>query len=96
MLVIAAYDVSTDTPKGRRRLQRVAKACKNFGVRVQKSVFEFVVDEAHLVLLRASLLKEIDVEEDSLRIYFLDEASRQKTEHYGVAKPPDLEGALIL
>ena len=38
MLVLVAYDVSTVTPAGRRRLNKVAKACKDYGMRVQNSV----------------------------------------------------------
>lgn len=44
MLVPVTYDVSTVDKAGRRRLQRVAKACLDFGQRVQNSVFECVVD----------------------------------------------------
>ena len=40
MLILVCYDVSTETPQGRRRLRRVAKACEAVGQRVQKSVFE--------------------------------------------------------
>ncbi|MBV8610741.1 MAG: CRISPR-associated endonuclease Cas2, partial [Singulisphaera sp.] len=40
MLILVTYDVSTTTPEGRRRLRKVAIACKNYGQRVQKSVFE--------------------------------------------------------
>ncbi|EQD40357.1 CRISPR-associated Cas2 family protein, partial [mine drainage metagenome] len=31
MLIIATYDVSTETSAGRRRLRRVAKACERVG-----------------------------------------------------------------
>ena len=44
MLIIVAYDVSTETKEGRRRLRRVAKVCEGIGQRVQKSVFECRVD----------------------------------------------------
>lgn len=40
MIVIVAYDVNTEKLSGRRRLRRIALACKDFGLRVQKSVFE--------------------------------------------------------
>lgn len=38
MLILVAYDVSTETREGRRRLRRVAKICQDYGQRVQKSV----------------------------------------------------------
>lgn len=96
MLVLVAYDVNTQTPEGRRRLRRIARQCENYGIRVQKSVFECVVREQDWVLLRAGLLKEYDDEKDSLRFYFLDEDVRRKTVHLGCAKPLDVEGTLIV
>jgi CRISPR-associated protein Cas2 len=45
MIVVVGYDVSTETKEGRRRLRRVAQACKDYGQRVQKSLFECVLRE---------------------------------------------------
>jgi CRISPR/Cas system-associated endoribonuclease Cas2 len=42
------------------------------------------------------LLREIKVDQDSLRIYYLDETARRKTEHYGAEKPLDFTEPLIL
>lgn len=96
MLVLITYDVSTVETAGRRRLRRVAQACEDYGVRVQKSVFECAVGSKEWVRLRQRLLEEIKVEEDSLRFYFLDEAVRGKIEHHGTSKPLDLSEPLIL
>ena len=46
MFNLVSYDVVTKTAAGERRLRRVAKACKDFGQRVQYSVFECLVDPA--------------------------------------------------
>ncbi len=96
MLILITYDVSTVEQAGRRRLRRVARACSDYGTRVQKSVFECQVGQTEWVELRDRLLTEADVGEDSLRFYFLDEAAVQRTEHHGVAKPIDLNEPLIL
>ena len=96
MLVLVTYDVSTIEAAGRRRLRRVARACSDYGTRVQKSVFECQVGQKEWIKLRDRLLTEYFVEEDSLRFYFLDEAAVQRTEHHGVAKPLDLSEPLIL
>lgn len=96
MLVLITYDVSTIEKPGRRRLRRVAQACEDYGVRVQKSVFECQVGQQEWVLLQARLLREIKEAEDSLRFYFLDERAVQRIEHYGTAKPIDLCEPLIL
>jgi len=96
MLVLVTYDVSTVESAGQRRLRRVARACQDYGVRVQKSVFECQVGNAEWVQLRHRLLKEMKPEEDSIRFYFLDAQAQQKTEHHGVSKPVDLTEPLVL
>ncbi len=48
MLVLITYDVNTETLAGQRRLRKVAKACQDYGQRVQNSVFECVIDPARL------------------------------------------------
>lgn len=73
MELLVTYDVNTETPEGRRRLRRVATVCGRFGQRVQKSVFECVVDSAQLTLLVHQLNSEIDDQKDSLRLYHLRE-----------------------
>jgi CRISPR-associated protein Cas2 len=95
-LVLVAYDVSTVTAPGRRRLRRVAKTCQNYGQRVQNSVFECWVDAAQWVVLRGRLLAEIELESDSLRFYFLGSEWRGRVEHVGAKPSYDPQGPLIL
>lgn len=71
MDVLVAYDVNTESKAGRRRLRRVATACKDYGQRVQYSVFECSVTQAQMEALRERLLGILDEEEDNLRIYRL-------------------------
>jgi CRISPR-associated protein Cas2 len=96
MFILITYDVSTTEKAGRRRLRRVAQACKDYGVRAQKSVFECQVGRTEWAILRDRLLKEIDLTQDSLRFYFLDEIAADKVEHHGITKPIDLEEPLVL
>lgn len=96
MLVVVTYDVSTETPEGQRRLRRVAKACQDYGQRVQYSVFECLVEPAQWVQLRARLLEEADLSEDSLRFYFLGSNWRRRVEHVGAKRPYDPEGPIII
>ena len=58
--MLVTYDVSTRDAAGRRRLRRVARLCRDFGQRVQYSVFECQVDPAQWAMLRARLMDEID------------------------------------
>ena len=96
MRVIVSYDVQTTTAEGRRRLRKVAKACKNYGVRVQYSVFECSVGPRELVQLRGEVTKVIDPAVDSLRIWYISEDDAHKTEHIGVREPLDLDGPLVV
>ena len=96
MLILVTYDVSTVEKAGVRRLRRVAQACEDYGVRVQKSVFECQVGQTEWVQLKDRLLREIKTDEDSLRLYYLDETAKQRIEHHGVDKPIDFAEPLIL
>ncbi len=95
MLVLVSYDVSTTDPAGQMRLRRVAKACKNYGQRVQFSVFECIVDPAQWTVLKNRLIKEINPEKDSLRFYYLGSNWRRRVEHVGAKEGVDQEGTLI-
>ena len=96
MMVVVAYDVNTESRAGRRRLRRVAKACEDYGQRVQNSVFECWVDPAQWVKLRASLVAEISAELDSLRFYFLGDHWKGRIEHVGARASYEPDGPLIL
>lgn len=96
MMVLVTYDVNTETAAGKKRLYSVAKQCKNYGQRVQNSVFECLVDPAQMTLLKSKLEKIIDPEKDSIRYYYLGDEWRSRVEHHGAKKSIDLEGALIV
>ena len=96
MLVVVAYDVSTETDEEKKRLRRVAKVCEDRGQRVQNSVFECLVDAAQWVKLRADLMLEIDAGDDSLRFYFLGDNWKRRIEHVGTKVSYDPQGPLIL
>ena len=95
-MVLITYDVSTRDALGRKRLRRVAKVCKNYGQRVQNSVFECLVDPAQWTVLRRELLEEVNLQEDSLRFYFLGKKWRRRVEHEGAKPTFDPEGPLII
>jgi CRISPR-associated protein Cas2 len=95
VLVLISYDVSIEE-KGAKRLRRVAKACQNYGQRVQYSVFECVVDPAQWTVLRQRLIDEINPEIDSLRFYFLGSNWKRRVEHIGAKKSIDFDEPLIL
>lgn len=96
MMVLVSYDVKTSEPGGNKRLRRVAKVCKNYGQRVQFSVFECMVDPAQWTALREKLIAEIDESVDSLRFYFLGANWKRRVEHVGAKESLDQEGPLII
>lgn len=65
-MMVICFDVTDH-----RRLYRVARELGNFGVRVQKSVFECHLDEDQLAELQKRLAKHIDANKDQVRYYFL-------------------------
>ena len=96
MLVIVCYDVSTETPAGRRRLRRVAKVCESTGQRVQKSVFECKVDRMQLEALERRLLAEISLDEDCLRLYRLAESRGCEVREFGRFRALDYDAPLVV
>lgn len=95
-MVLVAYDVETESKGGQRRLRRVARACQDFGQRVQFSIFECNIDPAQWVNLRSRLVQEIDPAKDSLRFYFLGANWRRRVEHIGAKPTYDPEGPIII
>ena len=83
MLVVVAYDVNTSNAQGQKRLRKVAKLCERYGLRVQNSVFEVLVDAAQLETLKAGLSVEIDHEQDSVRFYRLGNHYQNRIETMG-------------
>ncbi len=96
MLVLVSYDVKTSDPGGNKRLRRVAKTCKDYGQRVQYSVFECLVDPAQWTKFRQKLIDEINPETDSLRFYFMGSNWRHKVEHIGAKESIDMESILLI
>lgn len=94
MLVLIVYDMATVDEGGPKRLRRVARACKDYGRRVQKSVFECTVGPAEWATLRDRLLDAMKPATDSLRFYFL--AADVMMEHHGANVPVDLDGPLVI
>lgn len=95
MMILVSYDVATTDPGGPGRLRRVAKACRDYGQRVQYSVFEIELEPAQWVLLRQRLCDLIDPACDSLRFYLLGAHWRSRVEHVGAKPTVDLSGPLV-
>lgn len=87
MLLVLTYDVNTASADGEHRLRKVAKVCERYGIRVQNSVFEVLVDAAQLTMLKHELSKVIDEERDSVRFYRLGNTYKNRIETMGKTMP---------
>ena len=96
MLLVITYDVNTASPDGARRLRKVANLCLHYGVRVQNSVFEVLVDAAQFTTLKHDLQKVIDAERDSIRFYKLGNSFKNKIDTLGKTAPIQSGEPLLL
>ena len=94
MMVLITYDVNTENAAGRRRLRQIAKACQDYGQRVQNSVFECLLDASQSAQLQHKLRALMDEKKDSLRFYYLGNRYQTKIEHFGVKDTYEPEGFL--
>lgn len=88
MNMIVAYDIAD--PK---RLNRVAKIIKDYGVRVQKSVFEVDVDRRRFQEMWLRVCAEIAPDVDGVKFFPLCEKCAGTVENigHGVVVDPDAE-----
>ncbi len=68
MNMIVAYDIADP-----RRLNKVAKVVKDYGIRVQKSIFEVDVDGKLFLEMKARIEELIEASEDGVKYFPLCE-----------------------
>ncbi len=73
MYIIVSYDITDDSKR-----KKVAEILKDYGKRVQYSVFECDLNEKHVKQIIEELKPYIEKDTDSLRIYFLCERCQNK------------------
>src|SRR4051812_45942833 len=76
-LVIVAYDV-----RDRRRLRRVATMMKQYGTRVQLSVFECRLDKERMTRLLADIKQVINRKHDKVTVIMLCQSCAQRSERF--------------
>jgi len=86
MFVIVSYDIVDD-----RRRTKIHDTLKDFGARVQYSVFECQLDAQALKRLGDRLGRLINPDEDSIRFYFLCETDVGKVRVMGLGHVTQLE-----
>ena len=85
-----AYDITND-----KRRNRVAKILKDFGTRIQYSVFECNTDRRALLRLQSQLEKVIDFAEDTITFYHLCAACEKQITQIGRKKGLDKQSYIV-
>ncbi len=83
MLYLVAYDITS--PK---RLRLVAKTCQDYGVRVEKSVFECDLDEGNFSSMWKEINQIIDHDDDAVIAYRICRTCVRNTLSAGVIVRP--------
>ena len=96
MYILVTYDVDTTDKSGQRRLRRVAKACLDYGQRVQNSVFECELTEVQFCILKDRINEIIDHSLDSVRFYHLNRSENRRVEVMGIETAFDVNDAIII
>ena len=96
MYILVTYDVDTTDKSGQRRLRRVAKACLDYGQRVQNSVFECELTDVQFCILKERINEIIDHSLDSIRFYHLNRRENRRVEVMGVETAFDVNDAIII
>lgn len=96
MYILVTYDVDTTNQEGVRRLRSVARACMDYGQRVQNSVFECKVTEAQYCLLKERIKNIINLSVDSIRFYILSKNENRRVDVIGIETAYKVDDALII
>lgn len=96
MMIIVSYDVDFSNNQGVKRLRKVARICQRYGVRVQNSVFETLVDTVQLAELKTALSEVIDHDADTIRFYNLGSKWENKIDTIGKDKGFKQDDVMIL
>ena len=92
MFCLVCFDIVDD-----RARTRAAKILKEYGVRVQKSVFECgLLTEKKFLNLKTRLEDLIDSSEDTVRYYFVCRGCLKKMEYSGIGAAPDTKSYRVV
>jgi CRISPR-associated protein Cas2 len=82
MYLVVSYDIHDD-----KRLTRIHKTLKNFGERIQYSVFECDLTKEQVLRMRHALKRIIEEDQDSVRFYHLCDGCQAKIDRIGGVIP---------
>ncbi|MEW6618767.1 MAG: CRISPR-associated endonuclease Cas2 [bacterium] len=91
MFIVVSYDVRND-----KKRNKIANLMEDYGTRVQYSVFECHLNQKVFDRMVKDVLKYLQIEKDSLRIYKICEDCISRIEVYGVGRVTEDEEVIII
>lgn len=91
MFYLVCYDIVSDT-----RRSKVSKLLESYGLRVQKSVFECVLDEKQYESISKLLMRLVNRREDQVRFYPMSAHSRCKVAVVGTQPEFSVDDAAFI
>jgi len=91
MLYLVSYDIPND-----KRRTKLSNLLKNFGDRVQYSVFECILSSALHGKMVDGINQLIDEKEDSVRVYALCAACEKQVKIFGQGETSRVETVYII
>lgn len=81
MFIVVSYDITSD-----KRRNKIANILKDYGTRVQYSVFECVLKIEKYKEMVERILKIYNINEDTVRIYHICNSCKKKLKIYGIGE----------
>ena len=91
MFYLVCYDIVSDA-----RRNKVAKILESYGLRVQKSVFECILDEKQYQSLSKYLMRLVNRAEDQVRFYPMSAHNRCKVAVLGTQVEFSIDDAAFI
>ena len=91
MFLVVTYDITNNN-----RRSHIARIMKDYGTRVQYSVFECNLEAKALNRLKESLCDYMDTEKDSVRIYCICSGDKDKIIVYGKGEVTEDDDVFIV
>lgn len=91
MFYLVCYDIVSDT-----RRNKVSKLLESYGLRVQKSVFECVLDEQQYKSISKLLMRLVNKREDQVRFYPMSAHNRCKVAVVGTQAELNIDDAAFI
>ena len=91
MFFLVAYDICKPS-----RLRKVAKTCEDYGVRIEKSVFQCDLPRDRFEDLWCELIDLIDEDEDAVIAYRICQSCLREAESMGIVRTPQKRICYIL